>query len=454
MDSNPHETRPLKRRRVEMAPPDGFTATPTPKPVYKPVVPQFSSAFNEDYASVASTFKPSSSDKESTDNLGRRRPVPSNPFIIQGSDKLKESNQVLHALASSKPGTRLCTSKERPSTFLPTLHGSLIPSQLKTDAPNLQLRPPPKPPIMPSYHTPITTSVLLKPAVPPLPLLANKHSSKDLKSLQPPPVPLPSNPVTEGKNFRTISKTRVALATDLSTDTGVAELASIFLHDQHPDITLPNSHPDKHDGRGLGLSPERKGKGKSSKFVRCVLFSYCLGKESFNFIRGGLAARASAFFEQSQTSLVLWQKETERRAYTFSSSDLRVSIIKILQKPLCLDTASQKLVSPGIALCRIQRETNNTDPYHKSYNFDDLYRIVFSFPSCLTKSIFNDPLRFSEGRSIRICSPWQEISFTEESRSSTSNLPASLPMPSSEPTLTPDVAVNDKALLCSRFFIL
>ena len=168
-----------------------------------------------------------------------------------------------------------------------------------------------------------------------------------------------------------------------------------------------------------------------------------------SFLRGGLAARASAVFEQSKTSLVLWQKETERRAYTISSSDLRVNIIKIVQKPLPSHTASRKPISPVIALCRIRRETNNT--HHKSYNFDDLYRIVFSFPSCLTKSIFNDPLQFAEGRTVRICCPWQEISFTEESGASI--LPASLPLPSSEPTLTPDVPVNDKVLLCSRFIL-
>jgi hypothetical protein len=166
-----------------------------------------------------------------------------------------------------------------------------------------------------------------------------------------------------------------------------------------------------------------------------------------SFVRGGLAARASAFFEQSQTSLVLWQKETERRANAPSSSDLRVNIIKILQKPL---PSGLKLISPGIALCRIRHETNNATSHHKSYNIDDLYRIAFSFPSCLTKSIFNDPHQFLEGRTVRICCPWQEISsFTEEP-----SLPASLPLPSSEPTLTPYFAINNKTLLCSRFFIL
>jgi hypothetical protein len=261
---------------MEMAPPDGFTTTATTArnvTVYKPAVPRFSSAFNGDPASdLASTgtLKPSSSSKESSDN---HRPVLSKSFIVEGADKLKE-RKVLHALVPSNPDTRTFTPRT-PSAFLPALHGSLISSQLKTDAPILQLRPPPKLPIMLSYHTPITT-------VPPPPLLANKQFSKDLKSLQPPVIPPPSNSAIDGKSLRKISNTRVALATDLSTDSGVAELASIFLHDQHPDITLPNSHPDNHDGRGLGLSPEKKSKGKSSKLVRYALFSSCLGKGFYN----------------------------------------------------------------------------------------------------------------------------------------------------------------------------
>ena len=267
------ETRPLKRRRIEMAPPDGFTTTATTarKPVYKPTIPQFSSAFNgvrtSDLISTG-TLKHGSS---STDNL---RPVLSKSSIVESADKLKE-RKVLHALVPSKPETRPFTSRT-PSALLPALHGSLISSQLKIDAPILRLRPP--------YHTPITTgtSFLLKPAVPPPPLLPNKQFSKDLKSLQPPVILPPSNPAIDGKSLRTISNTRVALATDLSTDNGVAELASIFLHDQHPDITLPNSHSDNHDGRGLGLSPEKKSKGKSSKLIRYAIFSYCLGKGLYN----------------------------------------------------------------------------------------------------------------------------------------------------------------------------
>lgn len=167
--------------------------------------------------------------------------------------------------------------------------------------------------------------------------------------------------------------------------------------------------------------------------------------------RGGLAARASAIFQLSQTSLVLWQKEMERRPNTLSSSDLRVNIVKILQKPLPSHSTSSK--TPGIALCRIRQETDDTSSHHNSYNLDDLYRIIFSFSSCVTQSLFNDLHQFSEGRTVRICCPWQEISFREES-STSDVLPASLPLPSSEPTLTPHISVNDKALLCSRFFIL
>lgn len=270
MNSNPHETRLFKRQRIL---PDGFAVTPAPKTVYKPVVPQFSSAFSKGCTSEpASNPRSSSSTKKSTDCLKERKHVLSDFSTTESADELKERRYVLHALVPPRPiqpDARPYTAKDKSSTFLPALHESLISGQLKTDAPILQLRPPPKPPIIiPSYHIPATTNALLKPPIPPPPLLANKHSSKDLKSLQPPPLPPPPNPAIDGKNLRTISKTRVALATDLSTDNGVAELASIFLHDQRPDITLLNSHPDNHDGRGLELSPEKKGKGKFSKFVR------------------------------------------------------------------------------------------------------------------------------------------------------------------------------------------
>jgi hypothetical protein len=71
--------------------------------------------------------------------------------------------------------------------------------------------------------------------------------------------------------MRTISTTRVARATDLRTDSGNAELASIFLHDQHPNIiNLTNgdasTNIDEH--RGILVSPEKDMKGKGPKFVR------------------------------------------------------------------------------------------------------------------------------------------------------------------------------------------
>ena len=295
-----------------MAPPDGFTVTATisHKPVYKPVVPQFSSAFNGDLISSGS-----SSSNENTDNLKECRPILSKSSIVEGADKLKEP-KVLHALVPSKRDTRTFTPrtpKEWPSTFLPALHESLISSQLKIDAPILQLRPPPKPPI--------TTSAPLKPAVPPPPLLAIKHFPKDLKSLQPPVVPPPSNAAIDGKSLRTISNTRVALATDLSTDSGVAELASIFLHDQHPDITLPNSHPDDHDGRGLGLSPEKKSKGKGSKLFRYALFSYCLGKGLYNpyiFCQRWLSSSCICVFRAvSNLSRLMAKRNGTSRKHTF-----------------------------------------------------------------------------------------------------------------------------------------
>ncbi len=49
------ETRPVKRRRVEMDTPEGFLETPNlpPKAVHKPVVPSFSSAFGNEVLNVS-----------------------------------------------------------------------------------------------------------------------------------------------------------------------------------------------------------------------------------------------------------------------------------------------------------------------------------------------------------------------------------------------------------------
>jgi len=48
---NEEESRPAKRRRTEMPIADGFISTAPPKPIYRPSVPQFFSAFEYDSGS-------------------------------------------------------------------------------------------------------------------------------------------------------------------------------------------------------------------------------------------------------------------------------------------------------------------------------------------------------------------------------------------------------------------
>jgi hypothetical protein len=135
-----------------------------------------------------------------------------------------------------------------------------------------QLAPPPPPAPVASSSKLIAPFKPLVPPPPPAPT-APASSSKlptPLKPLVPPPHPASATPSSD-QTLRTISTTLIARATDLFTDNGVSELASIFLHDQHPDIQFPSTD-DVDERRGIMMSPEKTGKGKE-KFVRCVYSS-------------------------------------------------------------------------------------------------------------------------------------------------------------------------------------
>jgi len=168
-----------------------------------------------------------------------------------------------------------------------------------------------------------------------------------------------------------------------------------------------------------------------------------------------LAKRASSLFDHSTTSLILWQKEVAHRSNALRP-DICASVIKILHKPIPSRTPPRGTTYlPGIALCSIRAPGGAS---HPTYKTEHLYRIVFSFnvPSSSSSSLEH----FSVGQTIRVFKPWQEISFKEENGedvdSNRRRLPASLPMPSSIPLLTPDpldAPLDDTALFCSRFLI-
>lgn len=88
-----------------------------------------------------------------------------------------------------------------------------------------------------------------------------------------PPLVHSTPPTTPPKPMRTILTTQIALTNDLSTESGKAELASIFLHDQHPEISAEAENSEEVSLINLGVSPQKmgrtsKGKGKEPKFIR------------------------------------------------------------------------------------------------------------------------------------------------------------------------------------------
>ena len=171
-------------------------------------------------------------------------------------------------------------------------------------------------------------------------------------------------------------------------------------------------------------------------------------------ISNGLAARASSLLDRSHTSLILWQKELEKHSSTISSPDLCMRIVKILHKPLPPRGHSMQpkstTSSPGIALCQLLSNATKTP------NLDELHRVLFSFSATSTHGSVRDPDQFVEGRVVHIWAPWHEISHSL-SPLQPDVLPASLPLPSSDPLCSPnalDLPVTDKTLLCSRFLII
>jgi len=115
----------------------------------------------------------------------------------------------------------------------------------------------------------LTSWPKMQPLPPPV-FTPMKPNGCSLKSL-PPPLPLPVPPEsTSDKSMRTISTTEIARATDLFTESGTAELAHIFLHDQHPEVV--NRQTEDPFIGNIGLSPHKSKHNKGKEpFLRCVV---------------------------------------------------------------------------------------------------------------------------------------------------------------------------------------
>jgi hypothetical protein len=227
-----------KRRRI-MEGPDGFTKVCTPKPS-KVHVPRFDPAFDEAETVITDQPPPSVS-----------KPSLKPPKLVPKTVSLSKPVSKVNLKQLEAPTARFVKPEKHPVELRPLKPPiSLVESQGNTST-TLQRLPPPPPMRLP--ETP-----------------AKPHQI--LKSLGHPPLPSKPSAATPAKSMRTISTTHIALTNDLSTETGKAELASIFLHDQHPEI-LARAEDDEDGNLNLGVSPQKmgrasKGKGKEPKFVR------------------------------------------------------------------------------------------------------------------------------------------------------------------------------------------
>ncbi|KAJ7162093.1 hypothetical protein C8R46DRAFT_1037365 [Mycena filopes] len=392
-----------------MGPADGFSKPRTRQPAPKSAAPRFTSAFDAP-APPTTRVKPPS--KSSFDNILPVRFVDSEAQVAEPRKK---------AAVPEPPKPPLMRALKPP---IPLFNSA--PPKPKPPAPAVAQRPPPPPPL-PSFPPPISKTAALRHLAPPAPPAPTPSSSKlkaptaPLKPLVPPLPPAPATPSSD-RALRTISTTLLARATDLFTDSGASELASIFLHDQHPDVQQSQfPGPDDVDGgdvdgrRGIMMSPE-KGGGN--------------GKGKGKFVRNGLAARAAALYDRAHSSLALWEAEM---AHALASSrrglnnpDMRLRILHILHPPAPVAHPSSKLSTPGVTLCLLlaaPAAAESAGPGAGALVFptkDSIYAVLLSFsslspPPALRQAqpqlAIRNPEDFAEGREVYVWKPWQLLAI-------------------------------------------
>lgn len=108
-----------------------------------------------------------------------------------------------------------------------------------------------------------------------------------------------------------------------------------------------------------------------------------------------------------------------------------------------------------IALCRIYQPNGHP---HALFKADQLYKIVLSCSTLQAKELGLEAL--TEGQTVRVYKPWHEMHASQGKAEGTGangpRLPASLPLPRSQPLATPDpldAPLSDTTLFCSRYFI-
>ncbi|KAJ7646727.1 hypothetical protein FB45DRAFT_180613 [Roridomyces roridus] len=362
-----------------MAQPDGFSKPRAP-PVAKSSIPKFASAFG--------TPPPVKRPLKAKD-------APRPPKPLDSASETRSTTKTKPPLRALKPPVPLFDSGRSKHADEPLP----VPPRM------------PPPPIFPPVAAPKIPALrqLAAPPPPPPPVASSSKATAALKPLVPPPHPaFGAQPGSADRNMRTISTTLLARATDMLTEHGQSELASILLHDQYPDIP---SMDDVDENRGVMVSPEKSSKGKEK------------------FARNGLAARAAALYERSYSSLALWEAEM---AHSLSSSsrrslglnpDMRLRIIHVLHIPTPISQPSSKASIPGVALCHIISAPAGSDSSGPSLpqSKDGICAVLFSFSSlspparphaAAAQWDVRNPEDFAQGREVYVWKPWQKLVIT------------------------------------------
>lgn len=385
--------RPTKRPR-----PDGFEK---PRSAYKP--PETINTF------ISTSAKPTSRDSKKPALKTTRVELPQNQFgnVVPEESKPRVSSRRLNTAALGHRSLQV-GSDEKERVALKHLKSPVLahvvpvedkpPAKASTSIMSLQ-------PMMPPPTTPEKPKSVRKP--PPFP----KKSVVPLKPLALAPPALPQLPVPPQKTMKTILTTSVAQAIDPTKEGTGAELLALFLQQHGHDFT---SSVDRDLYRGIMLSPDKRSRGKHTKFIRQVSFPTRQHDLLIApYFRGGLAERAQQHISCEQTDFVLWRRQVEQKIESGMkiASDVQLHILRILhvlrspEKP-----HSAPVTRCALAICRIKRQHK----FAASELTAGVCLVLFTFPPTHgSVSAISSPQQFGEDRDVSVWMPWQKIDVSD-----------------------------------------
>ncbi|KZT05205.1 uncharacterized protein LAESUDRAFT_233552 [Laetiporus sulphureus 93-53] len=239
----------------------------------------------------------------------------------------------------------------------------------------------------------------------PRPITPPREKKKILTDLAPPPLP-GAGPASG--SLKSIFDTAVARATDFRSESGQAEVLSIYLQQHGHGFVDPH---ERELQRGLEQSPE-----KASKRTKAAKYA-----------RGGLAQRASVQFSHRRTALSLWQSslELEMRSGRALVPDmhLRVTSVRYSANPADHQRTSH---APCVALvrCRVVSARKEED-----------VTVMLNFDGVGSRATpFNKVSELQDGREVYVWRPWNSIT-----------IPSAFSLPGGTEC--------DNIMFCSRFWL-